>query len=88
MPPSLQAALYRAVGVLSREMARSFADQGEDLPPWRTPQALLSKWQLGGSSATAGTPDGAGCSAWGAQGRPAGGDIFQAKLHHAAFDAA
>jgi hypothetical protein len=52
-------------------MARSFADQGEDLPPWRTAQALLSRWQLGGSA-------GAGPSgSWaGAQGHAAGAELF------------
>ena len=72
-PP--QACLHRAVGLLAREMARSFADQGQDLPPWRTAQALLAKWQLGGAAAGAvpayGAP-GAGCSAW-AAGAAAGG---------------
>ena len=69
--PAAQACLHRAVTLISREMSASFLDQGEDLPPWRTPQALLSKWQLGGAvmSSTAG---GAGCSAWATQGRPAG----------------
>ncbi|KAL4430658.1 hypothetical protein ABPG75_005914 [Micractinium tetrahymenae] len=81
-----KAAMHRAVGILAREMARSFSDRGEELPPWRTPQALLSKWQLGSGSAAAAT--GAGCSAWAAQGYPAAaGNLFATK-HHAAFGAA
>ncbi|PRW58535.1 hypothetical protein C2E21_2841 [Chlorella sorokiniana] len=70
--------LHRAVGIVAREMARSFADQGSDLPPWRTHQALLSKWHLGGAAASSSTADGAGCSAWhAAQGFPAAaGQLF------------
>lgn len=90
LPPTplshpLQACLHRAVGLLAREMARSFADQGQDLPPWRTAQALLAKWQLGGATATYayGTP-GAGCSAWAAA--AAGGDTAPSKF--AGLDAA
>lgn len=79
--------MHRAVGILAREMARSFNDRGEDLPPWRTPQALLSKWQLSGGSGAAAT--GAGCSAWAAAGGYPGaaGDLFATK-GHAAFGAA
>ena len=68
------------MGIVSREMARSFADQGSDLPPWRTHQALLSKWHLGGVNvgAFSSTADGAGCSAWhAAQGFPmAAGQMY------------
>ena len=72
LPPlPMQPCLHRAVGIVAREMARSFADQGSDLPPWRTHQALLSKWHLGGVAASS-TADGAGCSTWhAAQGVPA-----------------
>jgi hypothetical protein len=49
-PPScsalVQACLRRAVTILSRELARSFTEQGSPVPPWRTQQALLSKWSL------------------------------------------
>ena len=62
-----QACLHRAVNTLSREMARSFADQGEDLPPWRTAQALLSRWQLGGSAGASGSWAGAHSHAAGAE---------------------
>lgn len=76
-PPCLaQPCLHRAVSILSREMARSFADQGSDLPPWRTHQALLNKWHLGGVTASSSTADGAGCSAWATQGFPAAGQLF------------
>lgn len=78
-----RASLHRAVNILSREMARSFADQGEDLPPWRTPQALLSKWQLSGSATASGPGS---CSSWAAQQGRAAGDLFA--KHHAAFGAA
>lgn len=77
--------MHRAVSLLSREMALSFADQGEDLPPWRTPQALLSKWQLAGSAASS-TAGGAGCSAWAAV--PAGGELFAPATQRSAFGAA
>lgn len=40
------AVLSQVVGLLAREMARSFADQGHDLPPWRSCNALLCRWQL------------------------------------------
>lgn len=79
-----KASLHRAVGILAREMAASFAAQGEDLPPWRTAQALLSKWGLNGSPGSShmhASASGAGATAWAAQGRPAGGDLFAAKLH-------
>jgi hypothetical protein len=77
--PGLQACFHRAVTILCREMALSFTDQGEDLPPWRTAQALLSRWHL-----SCGTASGPGeCSAWahrGAAGQGAAADLFGAKL--------
>ena len=77
--------MHRAVNILAREMAASFSDQGEDVPPWRTPQALLSKWHLASPGAAPRAADDAGCSAWAVQGRPAGADLFGAKAaHHSA----
>ena len=49
-----QACLRRAVTILSRELARSFTEQGSPVPPWRTQSALLSKWQLQHSAAGCG----------------------------------
>lgn len=40
------AILARVVSILAREMAKSFADNGSDLPPWRTTNAMLARWQL------------------------------------------
>ena len=53
---TLQACLRRAVTILSRELARSFTEQGVPVPPWRTQQALLSKWQLQHSPGGCGQP--------------------------------
>ena len=64
------------MSTLSREMALSFVQHGEDLPPWRTAQALLSRWHLsGGDAAASGL---GGCSTW-AQAAPQGRDLFAAK---------
>lgn len=45
-----QATLSRVVTLLSREMSKSFADSGADLPPWRTTSAMLARWQLPAAS--------------------------------------
>ena len=39
--------LEQAVVLLSTEMAKAFKRAGRALPPWRTPQAMLSKWAPG-----------------------------------------
>ncbi|GAB4817767.1 hypothetical protein N2152v2_004813 [Parachlorella kessleri] len=51
-----QACLRRAVTILGRELAQSFTEQGVPVPPWRTQQALLSKWQLQHSPGGCGQP--------------------------------
>ncbi|KAI3433758.1 hypothetical protein D9Q98_003565 [Chlorella vulgaris] len=64
---------HRAVSLLSREMALSFLDRGEDVPPWRTAQALLSRWHLSGAGTLSSGPG--GCSTWERRGQaqhPAG----------------
>jgi uncharacterized protein (TIGR01615 family) len=38
-------ALQHAVAILARELARSFAEQGLALPPWRSQAALQGKWR-------------------------------------------
>ncbi len=76
---SPQTAFYRIVSMLSREMALSFSQQGEDLPPWRTAQALLSRWHLGGGDAPSSTWAGkAGITTWD-EAVPQGRDLFAAK---------
>lgn len=32
------------VGAICRELQRAFASAGQDLPPWRQPRSVLSKW--------------------------------------------
>lgn len=39
--------LEQAVALLSAEMAKAFKRAGRALPPWRTQQAMLSKWAPG-----------------------------------------
>lgn len=40
-------ALQHAVAMLARELARSFAEQGLALPPWRSQAVLQGKWGAG-----------------------------------------
>lgn len=78
-PALLQACFHRAVTILCREMALSFTDQGEDLPPWRTAQALLSRWHLAGAAANGQ----GGTGAWahrGAAVHDSAADLFGGKL--------
>lgn len=48
LPPVLvlsEARVRPLVEALGAELARAFREAGRDMPPWRRPAALLSKWR-------------------------------------------